>query len=495
MRKPGEHIDPTTEISLETVKNRTVKGVFVLTGRTFVLNVIAFIAQGFLWAYLSPNEFGVFWIVSAIVNFLAYFSDIGLAAALIQKKEKPTRLDLETTFTVQQILVITLLVALFFIAPSLERIQSLSGEGRMLMYALGISFFLSSLKSIPSVLLERKLEFNKFIIPQVIENLVYNIIVVVLAINGFGISSFTYAVLARGVVGLVAIYILEPWTPGIALSRKSLKNLMSFGLPYQANTLLAVIKDDGMTIMLGSILGPSGVGILGTAQRLAQYPLRFFMDNVTKVTFPAFSRMQDDKDHLKRSVTRSIFFITFLVFPSIIGLAVIAPAVIKVIPRYGKWEPALIPLALLTINVMFASITTQLTNLLNAIGKIKTTFKLMVMWTVLTLTLIPYLSLKLGVNGAALGYALIGTSSIIAIFVAKRYVNFSLIDSTLKPLLASLVMGVVVFFLRNALPVSATSLLVLVATGAVTYISVIFALIGATLIEDAKKGFKNIFSK
>ena len=156
---------------------------------------------------------------------------------------------------------------------------------------------------------------------------------------------------------------------------------------------------------------------MGWAQKWAYMPLRLFMDNVLKVTFPAFSRMQDEREHLKRSVTRSIFFVCFLVFPSVVGLVILSPILVEIIPRYDKWEPALIPLFLISINTIFAAATTQLTNLLNAIGKIKTTFKLMIMWTVLTWAFIPVLAIKYGVNGAALGYALVGSSSIIAIYI------------------------------------------------------------------------------
>jgi O-antigen/teichoic acid export membrane protein len=67
----------------------------------------------FLFAYLGRYEFGVFAIVSAIINFLVYFSDIGLAAALIQKKERPTETDLRTTFLVQQILVLAIIIGVF----------------------------------------------------------------------------------------------------------------------------------------------------------------------------------------------------------------------------------------------------------------------------------------------------------------------------------------------------------------------------------------------
>jgi O-antigen/teichoic acid export membrane protein len=265
-----------------------------------------------LTVFLSPSEFGVFWIVSAIVNFLAYFSDVGLAAALIQKKDEITPDDLKTTFTVQQFLVVTLLLVLLLLTPLFQKFFFVSGEGKLLLYALGFSLLLSSLKTIPSVLMERNLEFPKLVIPQVLENIVYNITAVFLAWQGYGIQSFTYAVLVRGIVGLIAIYILKPWKPALALNKGSLRKLLTFGVPYQINTFLATIKDDGMTVFLGRILGSSGLGLLGWAQKWAYTPLRLFLDHVLKVTFPAFSRMQDEKEHLE--VLPDHFLVCFTVF-------------------------------------------------------------------------------------------------------------------------------------------------------------------------------------
>lgn len=490
-----EHLDPTGEISIETVKKRSVRGVVVLTGRTFLLQVIGLIAQLFLFAYLGRYEFGVFAIVSALINFLVYFSDIGLAAALIQKKEKPTQTDLRTTFLVQQVLVIAIIGVVFLLAPFFKEKYSLSADGQVLLYALAVSLLLSSFKSIPSVLLERKLEFVKLVFPQILEQIVYNVVLVLLAMNGFGLKSFSIAVVSRGVVGLAAIYILQPWMPGIAFSKKTLLGLFKFGIPYQINTFLATLKDDGMTLVLGGILGPAGVGILSFAQKIARLPLTFFMDTVTRVTFPAFSRMQGSKEDLKRSVTRSIFFICFLVFPSLVGISVLAPILVRVVPRYNQWIPALVPIIFISINFLFAAATTQLTNLLNAIGKIKITFYLMIMWTALTWALIPFLSSKLGVNGAALGYALVGASSVVAIYIAKKYVNFSVRDSILKPLVAAGLMGAVLLILRNFLPSSFYSLGLLILVGLVVYGVLIVAMVGASLISDAKRSVKTIFAR
>ena len=490
-----EHLEPTSEINLETVKKRSVRGVVILTGRTFILQAISLAAQLVLFAYLGRYEFGVFAIVSAIVNFLVYFSDIGLAAALIQKKDHPTETDLRTTFLVQQGLVLILISIVFLLTPFFVKQYSLDQNGVYLLYALAFSLLMSSLKSIPSVLLERKLDFVKLVFPQILEQVIYNIILVTMAVKGFGVTSFTVAVVVRSVIGLTAIYLLQPWIPGFAFSLKTLKDLFKFGIPYQVNTLLATFKDDGMTLVLGGILGPAGVGILSFAQKVGRYPLTFFMDTVTRVTFPAFSRMQDSKDHLERSVTRSIFFICLLVFPSLVGIVVLMPLITQIVPRYEKWAIAIVPLIFISINFAFAAATTQLTNLLNAIGKIKITFFLMVMWTALTWVLIPFLATRFGVNGAALGYAIVGASSIFAIAIAKKYVNFSITDSIIKPLFASLLMGGLLIFMKRLLPVNIVTIEILIIVGISVYFASMIAMMGMALLEDVKRSFKTIFSK
>ncbi len=481
-------------ITLDLIRKKAVKGVAVLTGRTFLLNIVTFIAQGLLWAFIEPSEYGVFLLVSATINFLSYFADIGLGAALIQKKEVPKSEDYKTVFVVQEALVATIVTVVFLISPVLAKTNSLSHEAVILLYALNISFFMASLKNIPSIMLERKLEFGKFIIPQVLENVVYNITLVYFAWRGLGISSFTYAVLIRGVVGLITIYIIQPWKPGFAMSRTSLKSLLKFGIPYQLNNFLATVKDDGLTIVLGGILGNFGLGILGTAQKLAQYPLRFFMDNVTKVTFPAFSRMQDDRNALTRSLERSVFFICALVYPCLIGVILLFPVLINVIPKYQKWIPAFIPLILISFNSGIAAVTTQLTNLLTSVGRIKTTLKLMVMWTSLSWIFLPFLSKKWGVNGAALGYAIVAVSSFIVFYIIKKIIDWSIMNSVIKPLTASVVMGVVLFSIRNILPYNLSSMIILIIIGVIVYALTIYLLVGYTLKEDVKKVIASFFN-
>lgn len=479
-------LDPgTPEIDLSQVSKRSVSGILSLTSRTFFVQITTFLATLALTIFLSPEIYGIFFLVSSVVNFLTYFSDIGLAAALIQKKTKVSREDLTTTFAVQQVLTLSLLLLLILATPVIRSFYSISQNGVYLLYALGTSLFLSSLKTIPSVLLERKLKFNKLIIPQIAETLVFNLVAVYLAWKGYGITSFTIAVLARGVTGLGLMYIVSPWRPGFLIKKESLKILLKFGLPYQANTFIAVLKDDGLTILLGKLIGPVGLGYIGWASRWANMPLRIFMDNVSKVAFPAFSRLQDNKERLKKAVELNIKFLSLAVFPIFVAMGFLARPIVETIPRYTKWLPAIIPLYLYLYNAGWATISTSLTNALNAVGKIKVTFKLMIMWASLTWAIMPVLAIKFGFIGVSYAAGLIATSSIVAILAAKKHINFSLMSPLKAPLISSLGLAIYLGLVRTF--ASSISKITLISLGGV----VIF--VGLVLLIEGKSFIKKTY--
>src|SRR3989338_8380875 len=101
MLETVEQSDLTGELTTEVIKKRAVAGAVLLSARTAFVQVLNFFfSNGLLAAFLIPAQFGVFFLVSAAVNFFAYFSDIGFAAALIQKRDKLTENDLRTVFTV-----------------------------------------------------------------------------------------------------------------------------------------------------------------------------------------------------------------------------------------------------------------------------------------------------------------------------------------------------------------------------------------------------------
>src|SRR3989338_5679125 len=474
------------EIDASLVTQKSIRGIFALTSRTLVVQIISFVSSLLLTIFLSPSVFGVFFVVSAIIVFFSYFSDIGLAAALIQKKEVVTNEDLKTTFTIQQCLVLVLVFGAFILISPVANFYKLDASGIFLFQALIISFFLSSLKTIPSVILERSLNFDKLVIPQIIETIFFNITAVLLAINGFGITSFTIAVLARGFSGLLAIYIVSPWRIRIGFSRKSAKKLLSFGVPFQANSFLALLKDDLLIAYIGKVLPLSEVGFIGFAQKWAFTPLRLIMDNIIRITFPSFSRLQDEKEILGRGVEKNLFASSFLIFPSLVGLVLLSPYFVNLIPKYSKWEPALLSLSFFCLNAALSSVSTPLTNALNAIGKIKITLYLMIFWTISTWILTPLFIVLFGFNGVALASAVISLSIVIVILIVKKIIRFNLFDSIFYPAVSAFIMGAVLFvinplFIRNFLSLGIT-----VIFGAILYIVIMFCFARTRILEDLR---------
>lgn len=444
-----QDFDESSSFQFETIARKSVKGLFALVSRTFLVQLLSVVASFILTIYLDPSSFGVFFVVSAIVVFLNYFQDIGLAASLIQKKSEPTILELRTTFAIQQALVlgITLPVAVF--APQIASFYKLETSGLILLYALLFSFVASSLKTIPTVLLERRLDFKKLVIPQISENVAYNVCLIIFAMLGFKVQSFTIAVIARSVVGLVLIYWVQPWPIGIAFNGKVLKRLLSFGAPFQINSLLALLKDDLFNIYIAKVLPLTQVGYIGFGQKWAFLPMRLFMDNIIKITFPSFSRLQHDKDALRRAIEKTLFLISSVMFPTVVLIVLFSPLLVQYIPQYKKWEPAILSLTFFSLSSVLSSLSTPLTNILNAIGKVKVTLYFMILWTALTWILTPMFIIFYGYNGVAIASFIISFSSVLVFIIARSYIKFSMIRPILPAFMAAIGMAIFTLFTQN----------------------------------------------
>jgi O-antigen/teichoic acid export membrane protein len=431
----------------EEIKGKIVKGVFALSSRTLIIQVITQIANFILTVILSASAYGVFYTVSAVLSFISTFSDVGLAGSLIQKKEKITNDELVSAFTIQIILVGFLVVIGCCLSPIIANLYHIGNEGVFLLRALFISFFISSLKSIPSIILERNLEFSKLVIPQLVEVLVFYSTTIILVYFGHTLYGYAFGAIARSIVGLISIFIISPWKIGIGINFKIIRKLLHFGMPFQTNSILALIKDDLVTLFLGLILTQAQMGYIGWAKKYAESALRLIMDNIIRVTFPAYSRLQGDSKIFSRALNKSFFFLALFIFPSSVLLVIIMNPMIHLIPKYIKWEPALFTFYLFVFSSIMAALSSPTINALNAIGKIRISLKMMIVWTILTWIFVPTLTLYFGFNGVAISSVVISFTSIIPIILLKKIVDISVIKSISKPLISSIVMGIVALFI------------------------------------------------
>src|SRR3989304_3625843 len=130
--------------------------------------------------------------------FFAFFTDFDLGAALIQKKEELKQGDITTSFTVQALITLSIFILVFIFLGQFAAFFKLNAQAQELLLVLVFTIFLSSFKTIPSILLERSLKFGKLVFPQIVESLIFNGILVALTLSGYGISSFSWAFLVSG---------------------------------------------------------------------------------------------------------------------------------------------------------------------------------------------------------------------------------------------------------------------------------------------------------
>lgn len=451
----------------QVITKKAIRGAFSLTFRRIFLLVVNFITLNIILAKILPvSTLGVFIIANSILAFFTFFSDIGLAAALIRKKTLEKN-DLETTFTIQEILAGLITLIVFIAAPLFVSIYKLDEGSTGLIRALAIGFLLTSFKVIPSVLLERDLNFGKLVWVEVIETFSFNLLLIVLTMFDFGLLAFTYSVLVRSSLGLMVIYIIAPWRLSFGFSKLSAKELLSFGVPFQLNSMLALLKDRLVPLVIAGIVGPVGVGFIGQGQRIAFLPLEV-MNIATRVAFPTFSRLQGKKNSLKVILEQSLFITGFFLYPMAFGILAISPSLMKFLG--SKWEGALPLIYLFSITTFWATLSTSLTNFLNAIGKISITLKLMIMWTVLEWILAPLFTLKFGYIGMGISSAIISFTSIIPIIIVKREISIDIAKNIWQPLVASIVMASLIFPLTWVLEHKLPTIMIMILTGGVIYL-------------------------
>ena len=292
-------VDTTDELEelmdddISEIKEKSVSGVVSYFLRTAFMQGIGLVAIIILSAFLSPSDFGIYGFVTQIIGLLIFFSDVGLAAALVQQKKNPDNEEYKVIFTLQWILsllivgVILLLIWTGFIQ------QKVGIAGVWVLLSLAVSFPLATLKTVSSIKLERKLLFQKLVVPQIFEQIIFYSLLIALAWKGMGVLSYAYAIIARSIVGVIVMWIIEPWKKiGFLWNTKILKSLLNFGLKFQFNDFLARIKDQLFYLILGIFLPLDQFGYIQWAKNWSMYPYNLTVQNVMAITFPTYSRLQ-----------------------------------------------------------------------------------------------------------------------------------------------------------------------------------------------------------
>lgn len=472
--------------NLHDLKSKSLSGMGSLFRRQLVVYGLFFLGNIVLARILVPRLFGIYAIVSFVVQFFSTFSDVGIGAALIQKNAKLEKKELSTLFWLQQILVIIVVALIFFTAPLFMRIYpSMPPDSVWFIRVLALSFLFTSLKTVPAILMERALDFRRVARVDIAESVAFQVTAISLALAGFGVWSFVLAAVVRSVLGVALMYSLSPWRPAFLYDLGSVRGLVRFGLPYQGNTILNFVKDAVTPLFVGAYAGAAAVGYVNWARELAFAPL-MLSKSFGRVAFPAYARLQHDKAVLKDAVERSIRMMTLVMFPVTAVLVALGPEITHVVFT-DTWKPGLPAFYFFCTSPFIIGIMLPLYSAILSLGKSGMLLKMASLLLVLEWGLgVPFV-LKYGFSGISFSQPIIAA---VFYFVYRRIlledrVRVCVMKNVYVQFLAAVVSGIVVKFMMTWLPVSIVSLLAAVAAGAALYGAMIFLAHKKILFEFA----------
>lgn len=479
------------ELDITSITKRSVQGIISLISRQFILKLISFASAIIIATKLSAEEFGTYVIIITIQQIISFFTDFGLGAALVQKKGELEQHEIDTVFTIQ-FLVTSIIFLVVFLGRNLTKNfiyfftkSNVSETGIWLLVALILTIFLSSFKLIPSILLERKIQHQKLVIPQIAEQFAFNIVLVILLLRGLGLASYTWAFAISSVISIPLYYLVSPWKIQFGIHNESLSHL-KFGTQFQAKNILANIKDKFLKLFLGASLGSKKIGYIGFAETWSFYAYSFIVDSVVKVSFATYSRLQEEKEHVRLTIEKSLFFVSATIFPINVGMLITMPYIISFVPKWHKWEPSIISIIFLSLNATISSLSGILINVLDANGKVKTTLQLMVIWTALTWFLTIILIKYFDYNGYAIASFIVTLTIVYTIFLVKQVVQFDFLKSIYKPTLATIIMAISVIILSKVMARDMITLIFVIIMGGAIYISLMYLIAGKEIISDIK---------
>ncbi len=288
-------------------------------------------------------------------------------------------------------------------------------------------------------------------------------------------------------------------------SKKSIfKSLMSIAIPVTIGALVINLTNFIDTIMIPSRLSSLGVYSQTRVTELfgiySSYAVSMFNlvpnvlisinASITPVVAAAYARR--DTEELHKTLTSALRLVIIISAPAAIGISVLSNPILSLL--FGAGESADIAanvLSILSIGSLFLCISSLISTVLQSLGKanipvynmlIGAGVKLIANFVLIA---IPGIELKGAAIGTVLCYAII---SILNLIYLARFIGFKpSIGTYLRPIIATLVMGAVAFFVNLALYKllgTMLSLVISIGVGAVSYAIVLLAIGGITR-EDA----------
>lgn len=405
---------------------KTKSGVFwsfLNQGGNQILNLlITFI----LARLVSPEEFGIIGMITVFTGFAIRFVDFGFSAALIHKKEIDKK-DINTVFTLNTGIGIILSILFFIIAPVIANFYD-KPILTILTKSFSIIFLVTGLSGVNRALLTKRMDFKLNTIISVISLIVSSGIAIVMAYLGYGVWSILIKILSQEIINTLLYFLLFPINQKLEFSKESFNSMFFMGRNVAGESTINYWSRNADNLLIGRMIGSEALGLYSKAYSIMLLPLNNISRVISKVMFPSFSLIQEDKKQIKNLYLKTTKLIAFITFPMMAGLSILSESF--VLATFGKDWLEMAPLiSILSVLGAFQSILSLNGVIYNSLGKSHLAFRLTVVFSIINVVGF-YIGIKLGgLTGLAIIYTGIGIIGTIPNFYfAGRLINISIIE-------------------------------------------------------------------
>ncbi len=421
-------------------------GKFGTVGLSFLSNMV-------LARLLLPDDFGCIAMLQVFVAISTILVTAGFGAALVQKKE-PKHIDFTSVFYWNLAASIVFFGVLYFCSPAIAQYYKMPDLSAVLR-VYSVVLIIQAFSTVQSCQLQKQFRFKELSVRNIVATLCGTVVAIVLALCGFGVWSLVASYIVSALVGVLLLWRMSSWRPTLEFSFQSLKDLFAFGGLMALSSLVETIYTNLQSLILGRLYTSADLGFYSQAKKLEAVPTDALSQVVNQVSFPVFSAMQDDKERLLAGLRKNIKAITYLNFPLMALMIVVAHPLITL--AYGKgWEVSVPYFQILCISSMVYTLNTLNTNVIKSLGKSKIYFYVQLTKRLIGIGLILF-GVQFGIYGLLWGVTSVGyICFIINAIVNKRLIHYG-IWNQIKDVglcyLLAVVVAAATYFLGSLLPI------------------------------------------
>jgi len=377
---------------------------FFIRGFTIIRTII-------LARLLIPSQFGAYAVATITLAILELLTETGINVFLIQEQKIEGYLNTAWFVSIVRGLLIGFLILLS--SPLISNFFHSPDSQILLILIAGVAIIRGFVN--PAVVkFQKDLKFNKEFAFRGTLLAVEAIIAITLAFILRSPVSLAISLLASAAFEVVLSQGLIRPRPKLVFHKPQFLEVLRRGKWITAAGIFNYLYQNLDNIVVGRVLGVGSLGLYDTSYKIASVPITEFSDALSRVTFPVYSKIKDDKPRLLRAFVKTTLGLSVLVIPFGVFLFFFPQIVVMLLGP--NWEPAVPVLRILSFLGVIRAISGSSSALFLAVNKANyVTFVTLASILGLAVTIIPFVS-NFGLTGAA-SSAILGSLLALPLFI------------------------------------------------------------------------------